>query len=64
MTSQDAQLKGQPDGRLDGQVALVTGGSRGIGLASARGLGALGATVVLVGRGEDSAGAVPEALLH
>jgi len=37
---------------LDGQVALVTGGSRGIGFAAARGLGALGATVVLVGRDE------------
>lgn len=34
---------------LDGQVALVTGGSRGIGLAAARGLGQAGATVVLVG---------------
>ena len=67
MTLQDAQLKGQPDGqldgRLDGQVALVTGGSRGIGLAAARGLGALGATVVLVGRGDDSAGAAAAALL-
>ncbi|MBC7679805.1 MAG: SDR family NAD(P)-dependent oxidoreductase [Pseudorhodobacter sp.] len=36
--------------QLDGQVALVTGGSRGIGLAAARGLGRLGATVVVVGR--------------
>ena len=35
---------------LEGQVALVTGGSRGIGLAAARGLGLAGATVVLVGR--------------
>jgi 3-oxoacyl-[acyl-carrier protein] reductase len=34
---------------LDGQVALVTGGSRGIGLAAARGLVQAGATVVLVG---------------
>ncbi|RLV50533.1 SDR family NAD(P)-dependent oxidoreductase [Nocardioides mangrovicus] len=42
---------------LEGQVALVTGGSRGIGLATARGLGRLGATVVLVGRTDDSAGA-------
>jgi 3-oxoacyl-[acyl-carrier protein] reductase len=30
-------------------VALVTGGSRGIGLAAARGIGALGASVVLLG---------------
>jgi gluconate 5-dehydrogenase len=35
---------------LTGQVALVTGSSRGIGLAAARALGAQGATVVLHGR--------------
>ena len=63
MTSQNVQLQGQPDGRLDGQVALVTGGSRGIGLAAARGLGALGATVVLVARSDDSAGAAAAALV-
>ena len=63
MTSLDAQLEGQPDERLDGQVALVTGGSRGIGLAAARGLGARGATVVLVGRGVDSAGAAAATLV-
>jgi len=63
MTSQDIQLEEQPDERLDGQVALVTGGSRGIGLAAARGLGARGATVVLVGRGDDSAGAAAATLV-
>lgn len=31
-------------------VAVVTGGSRGIGLAAARGIGARGASVVLLGR--------------
>lgn len=35
---------------LAGQVALVTGSSRGIGLASARALGKQGATVILNGR--------------
>lgn len=35
---------------VSGQVAVVTGGSRGIGLAAARALGSQGATVVLVGR--------------
>lgn len=35
---------------LDGQAALVTGGSRGIGLAIARTLGAAGARVVIVAR--------------
>ena len=45
---------GVDDGGLDrswdGRIAIVTGGSRGIGLAAARGLGERGATVVLVGR--------------
>jgi 3-oxoacyl-[acyl-carrier protein] reductase len=34
---------------VDGRVALVTGGSRGIGFAAARELGLRGATVVLLG---------------
>ncbi|MBK0418788.1 SDR family oxidoreductase [Leucobacter sp. CSA1] len=36
--------------RLEGQTALVTGASRGLGLAMARALGELGATVVLTAR--------------
>lgn len=40
---------------VSGQVAVVTGGSRGIGLAAARALGAQGATVVLIGRDPASA---------
>ncbi len=34
---------------LAGRVALITGGSRGIGFEAARSLGALGATVVIIG---------------
>ena len=40
---------------VDGAVVVVTGGSRGIGLAAARALGERGATLVLVGRDRDRA---------
>ncbi|ANN22378.1 3-oxoacyl-ACP reductase [Amycolatopsis orientalis] len=40
---------------LEGKIALVTGGTRGIGLATARALAEAGATVVLTGRDEAKA---------
>jgi NAD(P)-dependent dehydrogenase (short-subunit alcohol dehydrogenase family) len=48
--------------RLDGQAALVTGGSRGIGLAIARALGEAGARVAIVARRAEWLGPAEEAL--
>jgi len=47
---------------LAGKVALVTGGSSGIGLAAARELGKGGAKVALVGRGRERGEAAERAL--
>ena len=48
--------------RLDGKVALVTGGTKGLGLAMAGALASAGASVALTGRDEASAGAVAKTL--
>lgn len=50
------------DIRFDGKVALVTGGSRGIGRAAAATLAASGAQVMIVSRKEESLRATADAL--
>lgn len=48
--------------RLDGRVAVVTGGSRGLGLEIAQGLGEAGATVVITARRQEWLGPAQEEL--
>jgi len=48
--------------RLDGQVALVTGGTRGIGLETTRGLARRGAEVISASRGEAAGARTAEAM--
>ncbi len=49
-------------GKLDGKVALITGGNKGIGKGIARGLAAEGATLVLAARGVEELNQTAEEL--
>ena len=48
--------------RLGGRTAIVTGGSKGLGLAMAAGLASAGASVMLVSRNGEAASAAAEAI--
>ena len=47
---------------LTGKSALITGGSRGLGLAMARGFAAAGADIVVVSRKKDACVSAAEAI--
>ncbi|MEM8532829.1 MAG: SDR family oxidoreductase [Chloroflexota bacterium] len=49
-------------GKLDGKVAVITGGNSGIGLASAKALQAEGAKIVLFGRNQETLNAAAQEL--
>ena len=50
------------DMNLTGKTGLVTGSTRGIGLATAKGLAAMGATVIVNGRTNDATAKAAEAV--
>src|ERR1700722_18836925 len=66
LASRHAPLPAQPDGgtvttqNLSGRTAIITGGSRGIGLAIAQRLALAGANIVLTSRKQESADAADE----
>ena len=53
-----------PVGALEGTLAVISGGSRGIGLAAASGIARLGATVVLLGKDGERTAAAAGALVE
>ena len=49
---------------VSGQVAVITGGSRGLGFAAAQMLGHAGATVIVLGKSHDTAESASERLVE
>lgn len=62
MNSSESPLPGIRLFDLSGRVAVVTGGSKGLGLAMASGLASAGADVMLVSRHADEAGRAAEGI--
>jgi len=63
-TQQNTSSKTLKPARLHGQVALVTGATRGIGLAIARALAAQGCNLILTGRDESALARVSRELVR
>ena len=55
MSAPQVDFPGIRQFRLDGQTAIITGGSKGLGLAMAAGLASAGARVMLVSRSMNQA---------
>ena len=60
--SEKPAAKAEPNGRLEGKVAVITGANSGIGLAAAKRLVAEGAYVFITGRREDELTQAVEAI--
>ncbi|MBT5926574.1 MAG: 3-oxoacyl-ACP reductase FabG [Verrucomicrobia bacterium] len=62
MSEPSEKLPGIKQFQINGQTAIVTGGSKGLGLAMAAGLASAGANLMLVSRHQDEADAAAKSL--
>ncbi len=62
MTNTTSNLPGISQFRLDSQVAVITGGAKGLGLAMAAGLASAGANLLIIGRDAEVAEAMANQL--